>query len=166
MMKMIVAADRNWGIGRSNELLVSIPNDMQFFRRKTMGNVVVMGRRTLESFPGGRPLKNRKNIVLTRSETFHAEGTVIVRSMDELMKYLKENCADEEVYCIGGESVYRQMLPYTDLVYVTKIDRAYDADAYFPDLDKDPHFELAQTSEEMTYFDMTYHFLTYVRKNC
>lgn len=164
-MNMIVAVDSGWGIGLCNELLVSIPNDMKFFRTKTMGHVVVMGRRTLESFPGGRPLKGRTNIVLTRNADFHADGAVVVNSVDRLLSYLEENCKEEEVYCIGGESVYRQLLPYTDLVYVTKIDRAYQADAWFPDLDQDPDFELAESSEEMTYFDMTYHFLTYVRKN-
>jgi len=162
-MKMIVAADAGWGIGNRNELLVSIPKDMKFFRQKTMGNVVVMGRKTLESFPGQRPLKNRLNIVLTRNEDFHVDGAVVVHSVGELLAYLEENCKGQEVYCIGGESIYRQLLPYADLVYVTRIDRSYAADAYFPDLDADPDFEITEESDEQTYFDMTYHFVTYER---
>lgn len=164
-MKMIVAADANWGIGNKNELLVSIPADMKFFRQTTMGHVIVMGRHTLESFPGSRPLKNRLNIVLTRQKNYQVQGAVILHSVEELEDYLRENCKGHEVFCIGGESIYRQLLPYTDLVYVTKIDRSYEADAHFPNLDEDSDFELTEESDEMTYFDMTYHFLTYVRKN-
>lgn len=164
-MNMIVAVDQRWAIGCGGRLLVSIPGDMRFFREKTTGHVIVMGRKTLESFPGGRPLKNRKNIVLTRNEDFSADGAVVLHSVDRLLKYLDDNCRGEEVFCIGGESIYRQLLPYTDLAYVTKIDRSYAADAYFPNLDEDPDFELAAESDEMTYFDMTYHFLTYRRLN-
>ena len=163
-MKMIVAADQNWGIGNQNELLVSIPNDMKFFRTMTTGHVIVMGRHTLESFPQGRPLKNRLNIVLTRNPAFQAEGAIVIHDLPELKEYLDRHCRDEEVFCIGGESIYRQLLPLTDTVYVTKIDRTYQADAYFPNLDQDPDFEIAEESEEYTYFDMTYHFLTYRRK--
>ena len=164
-MNMIVAVDSNWGIGYGNKLLVSIPEDMKFFRRKTMNHVIVMGRRTLESFPGGRPLKNRTNIVLTRNEDFKPDGAAVVHEIGELMAYLRENCRGQEVFCIGGESVYRQLLPYTETVYVTKIDRGYQADAYFPNLDENPDFRCAEKSEEYAYFDLTYHFLIYRRTN-
>lgn len=164
-MNMIVAADAAWGIGYGNRLLVSIPADMKFFREKTMGHVIVMGRHTLESFPGGKPLKGRLNIVLTRQDHYQVPGAVVLHSVDELNRYLEEECKGRQVFCIGGESVYRQLLPFTDVAYVTKIDRTCQADAHIPNLDEDPDFELAEQSDEMTYFDMTYRFLTYRRKN-
>ena len=164
-MKMIAACDANWGIGKDNRLLVSIPADMKFFREMTMGRTVVMGRKTLESFPGGKPLKGRKNIVLTSSEGRKAEGLWTVHSVDALLKLLREDpaFAGEEVYCIGGGSVYRLLLPYCDTAYITRIDHVYEADTYFPDLQSDPGWRLAEESEEQIYFDLTYHFQTYRR---
>lgn len=162
MMRLIVAVDRNWAIGRGNKLLVSIPSDMKFFRETTTGNVIVMGRKTLESFPGGRPLKNRVNIVLTRNPSYQAEGAIVVHSIRELLKELKKY-DDQEIYCIGGASVYKRLLPYCDAAHVTKIDYAYEADAYFPNLDEDPEWEMTGISEEQTYFDLEYYFARYER---
>ena len=164
-MKMIAACDANWGIGKDNRLLVSIPADMKFFREMTMGRTVVMGRKTLESFPGGKPLKGRKNIVLTSSEGRKAEGLWTVHSVEALLKLLREDpaFAGEEVYCIGGGSVYRLLLPYCDTAYITRIDHVYEADTFFPDLQSDPGWRLAEESEEQIYFDLTYHFQTYRR---
>ena len=164
-MKMIAACDANWGIGKDNRLLVSIPADMKFFREMTMGRTVVMGRKTLESFPGGKPLKGRKNIVLTSSEGRKAEGLWTVHSVDALLKLLRQDpaFAGEEVYCIGGGSVYRLLLPYCDTAYITRIDHVYEADTFFPDLQSDPGWRLAEESEEQIYFDLTYHFQTYRR---
>ena len=110
-MKIIVAADKNWGIGKDNKLLVSIPADMKMFRQETTGKVCVMGRKTLESFPGGLPLKNRTNIVLTRNENYKVKDAIIVHSIEELMEELKKYPA-EDVYCIGGDTIYKQLLPY------------------------------------------------------
>ena len=134
-MKAILAADKNWGIGYNNRLLVSIPSDMKFFRQTTTGKVVVMGRKTLESFPNGLPLKNRTNIVLTANPDYDVKDAVIVHSKDELLEELKKYNEDD-IYVIGGESVYRMMLPYCDTVLVTKIDRAFQADTHFPNLDE------------------------------
>ena len=134
-MKAILAADKNWGIGYNNRLLVSIPSDMKFFRQTTTGKVVVMGRKTLESFPNGLPLKNRTNIVLTANPDYDVKDAVIVHSKDELLEELKKYNEDY-IYVIGGESVYRMMLPYCDTVLVTKIDRAFQADTHFPNLDE------------------------------
>ena len=128
-MNLIVAVDKNWAIGKENKLLVSIPADMKFFRQETTGKVVVMGRKTLESFPGGLPLKNRTNIVLTRDKNYQAKGAVIVHTLEELLKELEKYPA-EEVYCIGGESIYRLLLPYCDTAHITKIDYGYEADRY------------------------------------
>ena len=121
-----------------------------------------MGRRTLESFPGGKPLKNRRNIVLTSDTSYQAEGAQIVHSVEEALELVKGEDTDR-VFCIGGESVYRQFLPFCDTAYITKIDHAYEADAYFPDLDADPEWTVSEESEEQTYFDLTFHFLTYTR---
>ncbi|HJA92276.1 MAG TPA: dihydrofolate reductase [Candidatus Eisenbergiella merdipullorum] len=162
-MNMIVAVDENWAIGSKGDLLVRIPADHKMFRRETLGKVVVLGRKTMDTFPGGMPLSGRTNIVLTRNTDYQVKGAVVVHSVEELLDELKKY-ADEDIYVIGGESVYRQLLPYCDTVHVTKIDRAYDADAYFPDLDADGDWEIAADSDEMSYFDTTYHFLKYVRK--
>ena len=114
-MKAIVAADRNWGIGYQNRLLVSIPSDMKFFRQTTTGHVVVMGRQTLGSFPNGLPLKNRTNIVLTANKDYAVKDAIIVHSEKELLEELKKYDTDE-IYVIGGESVYRMMLPYLETI--------------------------------------------------
>ena len=162
-MKIIVAADKNWGIGKDNKLLVSIPADMKMFRQETTGKVCVMGRKNLESFPGGLPLKNRTNIVLTHNQNYKVKDAIIVHSIEELLEELKKYNS-EDVYVIGGESIYRQLLPYCTKAYVTKIDHAYDADTYFPDLDADPEWEMTKISDEQTYFDLEYVFAIYERR--
>ena len=162
-MNLIVAVDSNWAIGKENKLLVSIPQDMKFFRETTKGKVVAMGRKTLESFPGGQPLKNRVNVVLTTDKNYKVKDTGIVHTIEEMLDELKKYDS-EDIFVIGGESIYRQMLPYCDVAHVTKIDHAYEADAYFPDLDSDPEWEITADSDEQVYFDITYQFLKYERK--
>lgn len=162
-MNMIVAVDNNWAIGNKNELLVSIPADKKFFRQETTGNVVVMGRKTLDSFPGGMPLKNRTNIVLTGNRNYSVKDAIVVHDLDELLEKLKKY-PSESVYVIGGGSIYRQLLPYCDVCHVTKIDHTYEADTYFPNLDEDEEWEITADSEEQTYFDIAYQFLKYERK--
>ena len=160
---MIASADRNWGIGYQNELLTRIPSDMKFFRSKTIGNVIVMGRKTLESFPNGLPLKQRTNIVLTSKKDYQVKGAVLVHSVEELLEELKKY-QEEEIYVIGGESVYRQLEPYCDTAYITRIDHAFQADTHFPNLDASEEWELTETSEEHTCFDLEYVFTCYKRK--
>ena len=162
-MNLIVAVDENWARGNKNKLLVSIPSDMKFFRETTTGKVVLMGRKTLESFPGGQPLKNRVNIVLTRDENYKVKGAVIVHSVEEALEELKKYDT-EDVYCIGGESVYRAFLPYCDIAHVTYIENSYEADTYFPNLDEDEDWYIAADADEQTYFDLTYTFRMYKRK--
>ena len=162
-MKAILAADKNWGIGYNNHLLVSIPSDMKFFRQTTTGKVVVMGRKTLESFPNGMPLKNRTNIVLTGNQNYQVKDAIVVHSEDELMEELKKYDTDD-IYVIGGESVYRMMLPYCDTAYVTKIDRAFQADTFFPNLDEVDEWEMTEESEEQTCFDLEFCFTKYERR--
>ena len=162
-MKAILAADKNWGIGYNNHLLVSIPSDMKFFRQTTTGKVVVMGRKTLESFPNGMPLKNRTNIVLTGNQNYQVKDAVVVHSEDELMDEL-EKYDTADIFVIGGESVYRMMLPHCDTVYVTKIDRAFQADTFFPDLDEMDEWVMTEESEEQTCFDLEFCFTKYERR--
>ena len=162
-MKAILSADRNWGIGLNNRLLVSIPSDMKFFRQTTTGKVVVMGRKTLESFPNGLPLKNRTNIVLTGNPNYSVKDAVIVHTEDELLRELEKYNSDD-IYVIGGESVYRMMLPYCDTVLVTKIDRAFQADTFFPNLDEMDEWEMTEESEEQTCFDLEFTFTKYERR--
>lgn len=161
-MNLIVNVDKNWAIGLGSKLLVRIPQDMKYFRSMTTGHVVVMGRKTLESFPESKPLPNRVNIVLTRDQSYQAPGAVVVHSMEELKEELKKY-PEEEVFVIGGGQIYRELLPLCDKAYVTKVDRAFDADVYFPDLDQDPQWKMTKVSEEQTYFDLEYVFAVYER---
>lgn len=163
-MNFIVAADNNWAIGSHNRLLVKIPNDMKHFREETVGKVVVFGRKTLETFPQGQPLQDRTNIVLSANPRYSVKGAKVVHSLEELLEELKQY-RDEDIYIIGGESLYRQMFPHCNVAHVTKIDREYEADAYFPNLDEDPEWEITACSEEQTYFDIAYEFLKYERKS-
>ena len=162
-MKAILSADKNWGIGYQNRLLTRIPSDMKFFRETTTGRVVVMGRKTLESFPNGLPLKNRTNIVLTGNKDYDVKDAVIVHSKEELLEELKKYSPDD-IYVIGGESIYRMMLPYCDTVYVTKIDRAFQADTFFPNLDEMDEWVMTEESEEQTCFDLEFTFTKYERQ--
>lgn len=162
-MNAIAAVDANWAIGNKNRLLTSIPADMKFFREKTMGHVVVMGRKTLESFPNGLPLKNRVNIVLTANRSYKVKDAIIVHTKEELLKELKKYDSNE-LYVIGGGSIYEMLIPYCDTAYITKIDHAYAADTYFPNLDQMDDWEMTEVSEEQTCFDLEYVFAKYERK--
>ena len=157
-MRAIFCADEKWGIGKGNGLLFSLPKDMKFFRETTKGKVVVMGRKTLESFPGGQPLKGRVNIVLSSKEP--KEGTVGVKSLDALFELLK-NYPEDEVFVIGGESVYRALLPYCSEVYVTKVAADGKADTFVPNLDEEEAFVLAAEGEPVEDNGYTLRFCTY-----
>ena len=163
-MNLIAAVDENWGIGYHNRLLVQIPSDQKFFREETMGKILVMGRKTLESFPGGKPLPNRVNIVLTRQEGYDGKGAVVVHSEEELREELAKYT--EEIFILGGESIYRMMLPYCEDAYVTCLDYAYEADTWMPDLNREDGWELAERGEEQTCFDLIYYFTTYKNTAC
>lgn len=161
-MNLIVAADKNWAIGCKGELLVSIPNEQKQFREMTTGKVVVLGRKTLKNFPQGMPLLNRKNIILSKAQDYKVKGAEVVHSVEELLEEL-EQYDSEDVFIAGGESVYRQLLPYCDTVHVTRIDHAYAADTYFPNLDEDEAWTITADSDEQTYFDLAYNFVKYER---
>ena len=159
-MNLIVAVDQNWGIGYHNKLLVSIPADMKYFRETTTGKVVVMGRKTLESFPNGLPLPKRTNIVLTTDSNYKVKNAIMVHNMKELFDELKKYDTDE-VYVIGGESIYKMLLPYCSVAHVTKINYSYQADTYFPNIDNMDNWRITADSDEQTYFDLEYTFLKY-----
>ena len=162
-MNIIAAVDNNWAIGRRNELLVRIPNDQKYFREETMGKVIVLGRKTLETFPQGLPLHGRTNIILSQDAQYQVRNAHVVHSPEELFEELQQY-ASEDIYVVGGESVYRLLLPYCDVAHITKIDRTYEADRYFPDLNADSEWRLTQESEEQTYFDVEYVFQKYERQ--
>lgn len=163
-MNLIVAVDKNWAIGKDNKLLVRIPEDQRFFKEKTTDKVIVMGRKTLESFPEARPLPDRTNIVITFNPNYKAKDVSLVYSLEEALEEIKEY-PSEEVFIVGGQSIYEQFLDYCDVAYITKIDYAYDADSYFPNLDKDKDWDVVDTSEEHTYHDLEYTFNQYINKN-
>lgn len=154
--------DANWAIGNGKQLLVRIPRNDKLFLQETAGKVVVMGRKALATMPGGMPLQGRTNIVLSQERDLQIKGAIVVPSLEELFQVLK-NYDTEDVYVVGGESVYKQLLPYCDVVHVTKMDHTYAANKYFPNLDSLPQWKLTADSEEQTYFDIAYEFLRYER---
>lgn len=145
-MKLIVAVDREWGIGYHGELLVTVKEDLAHFRELTIGKTVVYGSTTLRTFPGGRPLKGRKNLILTTNSDLKPEGAIVLHSVEELIAYEKKH-SEEEIIVVGGASVYKQLLQYCVTAYVTRFDASFKKDAYFPDLDVDPAWECISVSE-------------------
>ncbi len=162
-MNMIVAVDRNWGIGKDNKLLASVPGDMAFFKSMTMDKVVVMGRRTLESMPGKRGLRNRINYVLTRSTDFTAERCIVVHSEEELFSELAKYESDE-VFLIGGASLYNKYYDRCEKLYVTKLQADLGADTFIVNLDEDERYAIADESELHEENGISYKFCTYIRK--
>ena len=162
-MNCIVAVDENWAIGYKNELLVRIPADHKFFRQETTGKVVVLGRKTLETFPQQRPLPNRTNIILSTKKDYQVKDAIVVHSIDELMEELKQYDT-KDVYIIGGDSVYKQMLPYCDTAYITKVHCTTACDTWFPNLDELEDWYLAETLQTGEENGIAYEMLLYKRK--
>ena len=159
-MNLLAATDRNWAIGNKGKLLVKIPNDQRFFQEMTKGKVIVLGRKTLSEFPNGLPLVGRTNVILSRNTGFQAKNAIIVHSEEELFQTLSGYHTDD-IYVVGGSSIYHMLLPYCKVAHITKIDYAYQADTYFPNLDELENWEITADSEEQTYFDLEYIFLRY-----
>ncbi|MBQ2829204.1 MAG: dihydrofolate reductase [Clostridia bacterium] len=163
-MFQVVAVDKNWGIGNDGNLLFHISEDLKNFRRLTEGKTVILGRKTLATFPKGAPLKNRRNVILSRDESYTVEGAEVARSVEEAAELLKNESTDN-VVVIGGESIYRQMLPLCDTAIVTKIDaEAPASDKFFPNLDEDENWYLAEESEVKEENGIKFKFCTYKRK--
>lgn len=164
-MNIIVAVDKKWGIGNKGKLLVSIPRDKKLFREETTGKVIIMGHNTLLSLPGSQPLAGRENIVLSRDKSLSIKGATVLNSVDACIDYLrKNNIKDNDVFVIGGESVYNDFLPYCDVAHITYIDYEYEADRHFLNLDISNEWSLVLETEEETYFDIPYTFRLYKRK--
>ena len=144
MICAIVHADKEWGIGKNNDMMFSLPLDMKFFRETTKGNVVVMGGKTLRSLPNGKPLKNRVNIVLTRGQV--CDECVVVRDFEELKNQLKAR-QEEKIYVIGGGEIYKALLPYCDEALITKVDAVGGAEVFFPNLDEHEDFVCVDEGE-------------------
>lgn len=163
-MKLIVAVAKNWAIGHKGGLLFDLPDDMAFFRRTTLNKVVVMGRNTLLSFPGGNPLKNRTNIVLTTNAEFEAEGCIICHSFQELFEELK-NYNSDDVFVIGGGKIYNDLYPYCSEAYITKVDAVEDADTFLHNFDEDEDWYLSYASEVHENNGFKFIFNTYKNKS-
>ena len=167
-MKIIVAADLKNGIGKNGNLLVRIPADQRRFREITMGKIIVMGRKTFESLPGQTGLYGRKNIVISYNPDYRAKNAEVVSSFKEAIAYLNE-CLNEgytgdDIYIIGGESIYKLFLPLCDTVYMTKIMYEYEADTFFPELKEEDGWKMISESDEETYFDIEYFYREYRRE--
>lgn len=165
-MKAIVAVDKNWAIGKDGKLLVHISPDMKRFRELTKGKVVIYGRKTLETFPGAKPLPYRKNIILSRNADYHVDDAITVHSTDELEETIQGLSGEydkDDMIVIGGESIYRLLLPLCDTVLLTRVERTYDADAWFPNLDDDPEWECRSKGELQEYEGVPFHFDDYYR---
>ena len=165
MIISILSADNKWGIGKRNGLLFSLPLDMKFFRTTTSGHVVAMGENTLLSFPNSKPLKNRTHIVLSADPTHNYEGVINVHSFEDFLKTIKEKALNEDVYIIGGASIYNQMIPYVDKVLLTKVNEDGGAEVFFHNLDEDPNFECVEMGEPLIENGHEIRFTTYVNKN-
>ena len=163
MIKAIVHADKEWGIGKNGDMMFSLPKDMKFFRETTMGHTVVMGGNTLRSFPGGKPLKNRLNIVISRGQV--RDDCIIVPTMSELINQIKARQNEGDIYVIGGAQIYKELLPYCHEALVTKVDAIGGADTFFPNLDKNPDFVCVYESEPMDDNGYTIRFTTYQNQN-
>lgn len=166
-MQLIAAVDRHWAIGMKGQMLVAIPADQKMFRQETMGKVVVMGRKTLKTLPGERPLDGRMNLVLTTDPDFKIKGADVCHSFEEALAKLEEYkskgiCRDEDIFIIGGQSIYEQFLPYCDTAHITYIDYEYEADTYMVDLEKEG-WKVTAVSDEQTFFDLCYEFRRYTR---
>ena len=159
-MIAIASADKNWAIGFKDQLLVKIPSDMKNFRKHTLNHVVVLGRKTLAGFPNGLPLAQRTNIILSRKKDYTVRGGIVVNSKEELLEELKKYPSDE-IFIIGGGSIYKMMLPYCHKAVITRIDYAYEADAHFPDLEAEPDWVIEEEGEEETCFSIEYRYETY-----
>lgn len=163
-MKLIVAAAKNWAIGYNGGLLFDLPDDMEFFKNTTLNHVVIMGRNTLLSFPGGKPLKNRTNIVLTTNRDFKAEGCIIVHSFSELFEELKKYNG-EDIYVIGGGKIYNDLYPYCSEALITKVDAIVNADTFLHNFDEDHDWYLSYASEVHEYNGLKFTFNTYKNNN-
>ena len=160
-MNIVVAVYDDWGIGRDGGQPVVVKADRRHFKEVTGSGTVILGRRTLEDFPGGRPLKGRRNIILTRDKSFSVDSGEVVHSVSEAIRAAESEDPDS-VFVIGGESIYGQMLPYCHKAFVTRIFENPLSDVFFPDLDALPEWDVKESSEIFHEDEIAYQFFTYV----
>lgn len=158
-MNLIVAVDENWAIGKGGDQLAYISADLKRFKELTTGHPVILGRKTLATFPGGRPLKGRRNLILSATPGYAVEGAEVFADVDSLLA-----AATEDSFVIGGESVYRALLEYCDTAYVTKLHAGFPADRWFPDLDTHPDWTIIEESEPFEEKGICFHYVTYHKK--
>ncbi len=163
-MNIIVTVDENWAIGKRDKTFVQIPGNQRFLQRQTAGKTVVMGRKTLQAMPQGVPMYGCENLVLSQNPGYNVKGAKTLHSKEELLAEV-EKLPTEDVYVVGGESIYKMLFDLCDTVYVTMVEKTYDADRYFENLDSHPDWEMTEESDEQTYFDITYYFRKYERRN-
>lgn len=161
-MNCIVVVDENWAIGKDNDLLVHLPGDLKYYREKTIGKVIVIGRKTLESFPGQKPLPKRTNLVLTGNPDYKNDACIVCCGEEALLEEMKKY-DDDDIFISGGESIYNRYLDKCDNVYVTKIFKAFDADKHFKNIDEDENYKLTWTSEINEENQIRYQFCKYER---
>lgn len=167
-MKIIVATEKNWGIGKDNQLLVHLPGDLKFFREQTVGKVIILGRKTLETFPGGKPLPKRVNVIVSSNPDFSKDGCIIASSVEDAVRKALEAAGEggsDAVMVCGGASIYEQMLPLCDTCIITRMDQEFESDRFFPNLDEDPAFEVVWESQPQEENGVTYRFREYRRHN-
>lgn len=157
-MQAIVAVSQSWGIGKGGDLLFRLPSDLRRFKAMTTGHTVIMGRKTLDSLPGGKGLPHRRNLVLSRQSDFAPDRAEVIHSVEDILK-----TAEDDAFVIGGQQVYEQLLPYCARVYVTKVLSDPEADAFFPDLDKLPGWKVASAGEMLTENDLSFQYVEYIR---
>lgn len=157
-MQAIVAVSQSWGIGKGGDLLFRLPSDLRRFKAMTTGHTVIMGRKTLDSLPGGKGLPHRRNLVLSRQSDFAPDRAEVIHSVEDILK-----TAEDDAFVIGGQQVYEQLLPYCARVYVTKVLSDPEADAFFPDLDKLPEWKVASAGEMLTGNGLSFQYVEYIR---
>ena len=157
-MQAIVAVSQSWGIGKGGDLLFRLPSDLRRFKAMTTGHTVIMGRKTLDSLPGGKGLPHRRNLVLSRQSDFAPDRAEVLHSVEDILK-----TAEDDAFVIGGQQVYEQLLPYCARVHVTKVLSDPEADAFFPDLDKLPGWKVASAGEMLTENGLSFQYVEYIR---
>ena len=161
-MKLILAVDKNWAIGRDNKMLYDLKKDLNHFKETTTGGLVIMGRKTFDSI--GFALPKRENLVLTRDKNLRLDDALVFNDVENLLKYLDENKNDREVFVIGGNQIVDLLLPYCDVAILTKIDSKKDADTFLHNFDEDEDFEIFDESEDFFENDTKFNYVSYRRK--
>jgi len=163
-MKLIVAVDNNFGIGKNKDLLTHLPDDLKQFKEKTQGNILIMGRKTIDSLKNGKLLPGRETWILSRNPEYKKEGAKIFSSVQEIIQYMKRNeIPQDKVYVCGGKAIYHECLPYVDIAYVTKLEKDFHPDVIMDDLDVYPGLQLVHISEKQEYKGLIYRYCRYER---